>query len=317
MLKPMDKRIWALGFVLSITTGCTVTQHSAVPARLGVASRSAQLEAIVDQPGPLTVESIVSARWEVDLSGLVNLEHPKAKAAHLSDRTEPIDLYVHVLRHPKYGTFLIDSGVEHAFVADPKHALLHGMLASLAHVDRLKVLHDMRSIVADAGPISGVLLTHLHADHILGLRDVPASAPIYVGPGDTEERSFMNLLMRGVFDHALAEKAPLRVLQFKHESQGTFDGVLDVFGDGSLWAIWAPGHTPGSVAYLARTAQGPVLFTGDVSHTSWGWKHGVEPGTFSDDRAQSAASFAKLQRFAARHPGLDVRLGHQAFAAAE
>jgi N-acyl homoserine lactone hydrolase len=171
--------------------------------------------------------------------------------------------------------------------------------------------------VQDAGPIAGVLLTHLHADHILGLRDLPSTTPIYVGPGDTDERSFMNMLMRGVFDHALSEKAPLRVLQFKAEPRGALDGVLDVFGDGSLWAIWAPGHTPGSVAYLARTSRGPVLFTGDVSHTSWGWKHGVEPGTFSDDRAQSAASFAKLQRFAARHPGLDVRLGHQALSAAK
>jgi hypothetical protein len=59
-----------------------------------------------------------------------------------------------------------------------------------------------------------------------------------------------------------------------------------------------------------------VLLTGDACHTAWGWEHGVEPGTFSDDAEQSAASFAKLQRFAKRHPSLDVRLGHQPLASA-
>jgi glyoxylase-like metal-dependent hydrolase (beta-lactamase superfamily II) len=87
--------------------------------------------------------------------------------------------------------------------------------------------------------------------------------------------------------------------------------VLDVFGDGSFWAISAPGHTPGSIAFLARTPHGPVLLTGDVCHTAWGWQHGVEPGTFSDDLAGSADSLARLERFVRRHPSIEVRLGHQ------
>ena len=78
-----------------------------------------------------------------------------------------------------------------------------------------------------------------------------------------------------------------------------------------MWAIWVPGHTAGSTAYLARTASGPVLLTGDVSHTRWGWDHHVPPGTFSIDRAQATTSFKQLQALAARHPQLVVRVGHQ------
>jgi len=62
---------------------------------------------------------------------------------------------------------------------------------------------------------------------------------------------------------------------------------------------------------LARTPKGPVLFTGDACHSAWGWQHQVEPGTFSVDRAASADSLARLERFAARHPSLVVRVGHQ------
>jgi N-acyl homoserine lactone hydrolase len=87
--------------------------------------------------------------------------------------------------------------------------------------------------------------------------------------------------------------------------------VLDIFGDGSLFAILVPSHTAGSVAYLARTPRGPVLLTGDTCHTSWGWDHGVEPGSFSGNRPQNAVSLANLKALVARHPGIEVRLGYQ------
>jgi glyoxylase-like metal-dependent hydrolase (beta-lactamase superfamily II) len=245
----------------------------------------------------------------------VNLEHPAAKAAHLVDKPEPIELYVHVIRHPQHGTFFVDTGVERAFTADPSHALIHGLMGSLANLDRLQPLIDTDTLLQRTGPVAGVFLTHLHADHVLGMRDIPASTPIYVGPGDTHAHSFMNLLTRGLYDQALEHKGALREIVFSPDASGRFAGVRDVFGDGSLWALWLPGHTPGTLALLARTPHGPVLLTGDVCHTAWGWQHGVEPGSFSDDPKQSTVSFARLQRFVHEHPSIDVRLGHQPFVA--
>ncbi len=282
------------------------------PASLGVASSSSALEKVIDEPGPVTVESIVAAEWKVVLSGLLNLDDPAAKAAHLADRREPIDLFVHVIHHPTQGTFLVDTGVEHAFVADPTHALISGLLGRLVHLDELRVRVDTAAIAArQAQPVQGVFLTHLHLDHVLGMRDLPASTPVYVGAGDADVSSFMNLFQKGIYDAALEGEGALREIRFSPDPDGAFDGVLDVFGDGSLWAIWVPGHTPGSIAYLARTPNGPVLMTGDACHTAWGWEHGVAPGTFSDDRAKGADSLARLERLVARHPKIDVRLGHQ------
>lgn len=300
---------------LAAFPGCASTGHATTPAALGVARSAGSIEAVVDQPGPVTVRTIVAADWEVPRGGLINLDHPAARAAGLVDGGEPIQLYVHVVRHPTRGTFLVDTGVERAFIADPDHAVVHGLFASLAHVEKLKVHVDTAAIVASLGePVQGVLLTHLHLDHVMGMRDVPSSAPVYVGAGDAEEHTMMNVLQRGVYDAALAGKGPLRELHFAADADGEFDGVLDVFGDGTLWAIWVPGHTPGNIAYLARTPSGPVLLAGDTSHTAWGWEHDVDPGSFSDDRAKSAESLARLRRFVARHPGIDVRLGHQPLA---
>ena len=185
-------------------------------------------------------------------------------------------------------------------------------MGSMDHLDRMKVLVDIASLVKrDGVPVQGVFLTHMHLDHVLAMRDVAATAPVFVGAGDAEDRSFMNLFESGIYNTALAGKAPLQEVQFNADPDGTFAGVRDVFCDGSFWAISVPGHTPGSIAYVARTPTGPVLRTGDARHSAWGWEHGVEPGTFSDDVARGADSLARLQRFVARHPRIDVRPGHQ------
>jgi len=50
-----------------------------------------------------------------------------------------------------------------------------------------------------------------------------------------------------------------------------------------------------------RTPDGPVLLTGDVCHTRWGWDNGVEPGTFLAEREPSLDSLNKLRALSNRH----------------
>jgi glyoxylase-like metal-dependent hydrolase (beta-lactamase superfamily II) len=309
----------ALTFLLALSLatlsgGCAATTGHAVGSAAApfAPSSGAALEATLDEPGPVTVETVVAADWVVDRGGLVNLDHPRAKAARLVDGDEPIKLYLHAIRHPTRGLYLVDSGVERAFRDAPGAALLHGMTAGLAHLDKMTT-HTLTGdwLAAHAEPVRGVLLTHLHLDHVLGLRDLPASTPIYVGSGDAKVRTFENVFLSGIFDASLADKGPLEELSFRRDPSGRFAGVLDLFGDGTFWAIAGPGHTPGSTAFVARTPRGPVLLTGDACHTAWGWENGVEPGSFSRDKRASAASLASLLALAARHPSMEVRLGHQ------
>lgn len=212
------------------------------------------------------------------------------------------------MRHPSRGLFLIDSGVERALLEgdDP---LLPGWMHGAMNADALEVEVDMASwIAAQAEPVRGVVLTHLHLDHVLGLREI--EAPVYMGPGDAALREPLHVLTSSIFDRALAGH-PLYEWRYRQNDGDEFAGVIDVFGDETFWAISLPGHTPGTTAYLARTPNGPVLFTGDVSHTVWGWENDVPPGTFSHDPRGSAESFARLRDFVRRHPNIDVRLGHQ------
>jgi glyoxylase-like metal-dependent hydrolase (beta-lactamase superfamily II) len=294
-----------------LSLGCAATHHPTAPSTLGVARSSTDLEALVDVPGPLVVETIASADWEAPRAGVLNLDHPHAKSAGLVDGPEKIMVPFHVVTHPTRGMFLIDTGVERA-VHDPERAVVRGLVASAMDVEHKVVLKQSLGAYLDQhGAPAGVFLTHLHLDHVLGMPDVPKGTPIFTGPGETKPTSMQNMIIGSTMERALEGHAALQEWQFTPDAGGRFDGVVDVFGDGSLWALWVPGHTPGSTAYLARTAQGAVLFTGDASHTRWGWDHDVEPGTYSGEAEQGAASFAKLRAFVKAHPRIDVRVGHQ------
>ncbi len=300
------------GLVAAVAIGFRPSSHPTKTASIGVASDTSKLDALIDVPGPITVESVVGAQWEVDRSGLINLDHPTAKAAGLEDGPEAIQVFVHVLRHPTRGVFLIDSGIEKALRDDPERAAIRGLVAKVMKTEKMVVEHDTASVVnAEGGKIAGVFLTHLHLDHVSGLQDVPKGTPIYAGPGETATRAFLHAFVQGSIDRSLEGHDPLAELEFSPDSSGEFAGVLDLFGDGSVFALWVPGHTPGSVAYLARTTTGPVLFVGDACHTKWGWENEVEPGSFSHDRPESAMSLKKLAGLVKKHPAIRVRLGHQ------
>lgn len=283
-----------------------MTTHDATPASIGAARGLADLEAVVDQPGALEVESVASAEWAVDRSGLINLDHPEAKKAGLKDGLEPIVVGFHAIKHPTRGLFLVDTGAERALRDDRASTPFGGLIGRFMHADLLKVQRDTAGWIGSRR-VEGVFLTHLHLDHITGMRDVPNDATIYTGPGESAEIGLMPRLLRSATDHELEGKGALHELQFGN------DGVLDVFGDGSFWALHVPGHTKGSTAFLARTQQGPILLTGDACHTKWGWEHGVEPGSFSEDKPESAKSLARLKELVARHPKIEVRMGHQGF----
>lgn len=306
------RNLFVTTLLAALLSGCAVSSHATQKSTLGTPRSSADMLAVIDQPGPIAFETVASCDWQVDRSGLINLKHPRAKEAGLSDGPEKIQVFFHVLRHPTHGTFIVDTGVEKALRDNPSKAAVRGLVASVMKLETMKFNEPLGDWLAkQQAPLQGVFLTHLHFDHIAGMADVPAGTAVYSGPGEASFREFQNVFVQGNSDRALQGKAPISEWAFEPDATGRFAGVLDIFGDGSVWALWVPGHTPGSTAYLVRTTKGPVLLTGDASHTRWGWEHDVEPGTFSSDIPKSADSFARLRQLTAEHPTLEVHFGHQ------
>jgi N-acyl homoserine lactone hydrolase len=69
----------------------------------------------------------------------------------------------------------------------------------------------------------------------------------------------------------------------------------DVFGDGSVRVLTAPGHTPGSRMLLVHLEKsGPVLITGDLYHTRENYEKGLVP-LANTGRADTLASFERFK----------------------
>lgn len=285
--------------------GCSATQVTTTTASMGTAvTKTAMLQAL-QQPGRIEFDKHLAGKWQVPLSGLLNLEHPKAQAAGLTDRDEPIELYVYSLRHPDHGTFIVDSGLAETLRDPERNKSISPIVKSAMNTEALVTVQSTAELSDALNGIDGVFLTHLHLDHILGLLDLSGEVPVFVGPGDAQLTSFMNLFTQGTFDRLLANVGELKEWPFATSQ------ILDIFNDGTVFAIRAPGHTPGTTAYLANTTNGLQLMIGDITHTRWGWEQGVEPGTYSHDGKASAESLAYIKGLVRELPTVQVHPGHQ------
>jgi N-acyl homoserine lactone hydrolase len=287
------------------------TTHQTTPAGIGTPVSSSAMEALIDQPGPIELKTIGSS-WAAPLSGLLNLKDPQAVQAGLTNHKEPIQIYLHVVRHPTQGFFLIDTGVAEQFVKDPAAVGVGWVLRKYGGIQQMEGQPSTSAVIAAEGaPLKGVILSHIHLDHVSGLPDIPKDVPIYIGPNEAQASLFLNLFAQGTNDRLLAERPPLRELQIPKDPDGKLEGVLDVFSDGSFFAILTPGHTVGHLSFLARTTTGSVLLATDTSHTRWGWDHGVEPGTYLWNRERSHKNLLALKALSERHPNMVVKAGHQ------
>lgn len=148
--------------------------------------------------------------------------------------------------------------------------------------------------------IEFLALSHSHFDHT-GNATLFTRATWIV---DADERAWM--FRDAVRQHddfaqiAPLERFPTRLIEGK--------GDYDVFGDGSVIIVQAPGHTPGHSVLLVRLRNaGPVILSGDLWHMAESRKNRLVP-RFNTDRMQTLRSMDKVEALAER---LDARIIRQ------
>jgi glyoxylase-like metal-dependent hydrolase (beta-lactamase superfamily II) len=248
------------------------------------------------EPGPVQVEIVAAGTLSSDWKWVVN-----------DGTTGPVQLpmLVGVLRHPK-ALLTVDAGFGalNRTKEEPGFPMNKGDFAvpeGATAVERLGRIPDK------------VLMTHLHYDHVGGLPDMPG-AEVWVdqnewaayGPGKVgfPRRVYRDAVNWKIVD--LSGQGPDRVLGRP---------ALDVMGDGSIWYLSLPGHTPGAAGVFVRGTNGPVLFVGD---TAWVDKHlgeAMRPGIVSKvvdaNRIDHAASLEWARKMRVSCPDLVIVTGHE------
>ena len=304
--RPKARVALCAALLAGVLSACAIpaSHHPTQPSDLGVASTSSALETSLAAPGPVTFRRVRFATWTGGRGGFIDRDDPRT--ASVPAGTEEAVIYAYVIDHPTRGRYLIDAGVS----AELEPKLNWVMRRGLADMN-VRIDQTTAAWLAGQAQPRGVFLTHLHFDHVGGVIDLEPGVIVFGGPGDVAERSWTNTLVGHPADAILKGRGALREWAFRPDPDGRFAGVLDVFGDGSVWALHVPGHSPGSTAYLVNAVDGPKLVVGDAVSTRLGWDDAMPQPVPAAARADAEASAQRLRRFSADHPAVEVFLGHQ------
>ena len=155
-----------------------------------------------------------------------------------------------LVQHPR-GDLLIDTGFGRE--VDDQVKLLPLLMQLTTDYDKTSpAAEQLITQGYDLKSLAGVVLTHAHWDHVSGL-DSLRKTPIFV---PTLEQVFIE---EGGDNSALAKQLAtdqLKSYAFVNKPYLGFAQQFDVWGDGSVVLVPAPGHTPGSVLVFLTLPSG-------------------------------------------------------------
>jgi glyoxylase-like metal-dependent hydrolase (beta-lactamase superfamily II) len=189
----------------------------------------------------------------------------------------------YLIVHPQ-GTLMFDAGaIPDRVFAEHEGPVVEGIMTAT---------QPLKPQLAAAGytpaDIDYFALSHYHSDHTANANDFAAATWIV----QRAERDFMFADdPQGIIDtdsFSALRNAETRILD---------DEDLDVFGDGRVVVMAAPGHTPGHQVLAVELANaGTVLLAGDLYHYPEERTTGRTP-TFEFDSEQSLRSRARVEAF--------------------
>jgi N-acyl homoserine lactone hydrolase len=234
----------------------------------------------------------------------------------------PRPINVYVIEH-RDGLVLFDTGQDRASVTDRGYFPRGPLGYFYQRLARFHIgAHDSLSAQLRArgyapSDVGLAVLSHLHQDHIGGVRALP-DAEFVVAAAEWEQLLKPLPEARGLLRrHIDLPGIHWRRLDFQPTDDPTlapFSRAYDLLGDRSLVLLPTPGHTPGSMSLLVRRPSGaPLLLVGDLTYAAELLEQGRVPGV--GDQGRLRATTEMVRRLKQRMPDLVILPAHDPGAA--
>jgi N-acyl homoserine lactone hydrolase len=271
------------------------------------------------------VSVITTGEGEVHHEHVYGTRKPELMWIFFGRRWVRLPIHVYVIDHTD-GLVLFDTGQDRAVVTEPDYWPDRITEFFYRHIFRnIRIGPEdtlpaqLRHAGYSADQVKKAVISHLHADHVGGIADIP-QAELYAG-----EEGFA--YMRGpdhpqratVFrDRIELPGARWNTIDFEptdDPSLAPFTEAFDLMGDGSMMVLPTPGHLPGSVSMLVRrTDAPPVLLVGDLCYDDQLLESDQLPAVH-DDPGQLRATYAKVRVLQEHTPDLIILAAHDPHAA--
>lgn len=230
--------------------------------------------------------------------------------------TRDFTMTAFLVHHPK-GDLLIDTGFGRDL--DEHAKTMPWLMRQLASYKKGTAVGDqLASHDYPMSQLAGVILTHAHWDHVSGLDSLPG-VKVWVSQAEKtfiDSRASMTELINRLPNINYREYA------FNGPPYLGFSSSYDVWGDGSVVLVPAPGHTPGSIIAFVNLPTGArYAFLGDLVWQNEGidlpaekpWLSRRLVGENDDEVRDNIARMAAIHK---RFPDMHMIPAHDARAAA-
>jgi N-acyl homoserine lactone hydrolase len=189
---------------------------------------------------------------------------------------------------------LWDTGVPESTIGDPKGwSTLPNLI--VYHLDKT-ITGQLAEIGLKPSDIAYVAISHTHGDHI-GNMGLFQNSTVLIQRAEYTWISSPD----GPNDNVNQLKALARKLLGTPKHLKLLEGDTDVFGDGSVFLVSTPGHTPGSQSLMVHLKHaGFIILSGDVVHLEENFEKDTVP-SLNTDKAASIASMERIRRMMATY----------------
>lgn len=201
-----------------------------------------------------------------------------------NDETDVRELFVpcYLIEHEQ-GRLLWDGGLPLDLAGQPRVQDRPGVFLEY----KRSVVDQLADMDITPGDIDFASYSHFHYDHV-GAANAFKQATLLIQQAEYDA-AFLHPETNPVFNPALYD-------QTKSSSRIFLNGDYDVFGDGKVTIISAPGHTPGHSTLLIDLARtGKIMLSGDLYHFEAS-RTLKRPPTFNTDPEATFRAYEKVER---------------------